>query len=193
MLIYHPTLKCFDWCAAYFCQNYFPFPISHRYWNFRIVFAKETWWVLNSLLNSNENFQQICHVFFQIILSFNKSATGWFLQPPPHVQKGKEKDHAETGFIWDFFCKLASNQKQYCLLEQSCFTWMLSTKFSRMLLLTGTANIILMFSGEAVHCCTLLSDFLNWCWDCWLTQRANDRYKVSYSREVCGSGSGVGV
>ena len=131
--------------------------------------------------------------FFQIILSFNKSSTGWYFTAPSPFSERKRKRSRRDRLHMRFFLQIGIKSEIYCLLRQSCFTWMLSTKFSRMLLLTRTPNIILMFSGEAVHCCTLLSDFLKWCWDCWSTQRANDRYKVSYSREVCGSGSGVGV
>ena len=49
--------------------------------------------------------------FFRIYYHSINPLQGDILRPPPHFQKGKEKDHAETGFIWDFFCKLASNQR----------------------------------------------------------------------------------
>ena len=80
MLIYHPTLKCFDWCAADIFARIiflFLFPIN---------------------IGTFASFLQ-------------KKHDEYWIGPPPHFQKGKEKDHAETGFIWDFFCKLASNQK----------------------------------------------------------------------------------
>ena len=193
MLIYHPPLKCFDFCAA----NIFPIPISHRYWNFRIVFAKETWWVLNWLLiqhHIKRKFSTNMSCIFSDYTIIQQILYRVIFYGPLLFSERKRKRSRRDRLHMRFFLQIGIKTEIYCLLKQSCFTWMLSTKFSRMLLLTGTANIILMFSGEAVHCCTLLSDFLKWCWDCWWsTQRANDRYKVSYSREVCGSGSGVGV
>ena len=90
-------------CSRYFCQDYFPIPISHRYWNFRIIFAKETWWVLN-----------------------------W--APSPFSERKRKRSRRDRLHM-RFFLQIGIKSEIYCLLKQSCFTWMLSTKFSRILFL----------------------------------------------------------
>ena len=49
--------------------------------------------------------------FFQIILSFNKSSTGWYFTAPSPFSERKRKRSRRDRLHMRFFCKLASNQK----------------------------------------------------------------------------------
>ena len=160
MLIYHPTLKCFDWCAADIFARIiflFLFPID---------------------IGTFASFLQ-------------KKHDEYWIGPPPHFQKGKEKDRLHLRFFLQigikseiilpfetimFYMDVVDQIFKNAFTNRNCKHHFDVQWWSSSLLYPSLWLFEMMLR--------LLINTKSQC---------NDRYKVSYSREVCGSGSGVGV